>query len=418
MTNERSSVLGRATAPWSALMLTIALLLSTSAWAQPKQEHPVRGTAQTHSMGPEARLIEVYRLISQGQSRPALILAERLVKDQPHFQLAQLVYADLLLARSSAWRKLSQPPPSAAAAAAETLADLREESTLRIQALRERPPPGHLPSQFLRLSRRSRHAIAVDASRARLYLFENSAQGLRLLGDYYVSVGKAGTDKLVEGDMRTPLGVYHIMGSLERDKLRDFYGAGALPINYPNPYDVLRGRTGRGIWLHGTPPNQFSRAPRASDGCVVLADPDLEHIIRTVEARTTTVLIAKQLQWVATDAPQSPEVLAFTEALSGWQAAKSSGDMSRLSLFYGPEVSTGRRQEVAVEKLLKAELKRTGGRPIDLKDLSYLRWTDSDDTMVVTFGEVPVGKRKGSVKRQYWIRKGQQWKIFYEGVIG
>ena len=109
MTNERSSVLGRATAA-GALVLTIALLLSTSAWAQPKQEHPVRGTAQTHSMGPEARLIEIYRLISQGQSRPALILAERLVKDQPHFQLAQLVYADLLLARSSAWRKLSQPP--------------------------------------------------------------------------------------------------------------------------------------------------------------------------------------------------------------------------------------------------------------------------------------------------------------------
>ena len=38
--------------------------------------------------------------------------------------------------------------------------------------------------------------------------------------------------------------------------------------------------------------------------------------------------------------------------------------------------------------------------------------------MVVTFGEVPAGARTGPVKRQYWVRQGPQWKIFFEGVIG
>jgi hypothetical protein len=38
--------------------------------------------------------------------------------------------------------------------------------------------------------------------------------------------------------------------------------------------------------------------------------------------------------------------------------------------------------------------------------------------MVVTFGEVPTGARTGPVKRQYWVRQGLQWKIFFEGVIG
>jgi len=58
------------------------------------------------------------------------------------------------------------------------------------------------------------------------------------------------------------------------------------------------------------------------------------------------------------------------------------------------------------------------GRPIELKDLSMLRWTDESDTMVVTFGEVPTGTRTGKTKRQYWVRQGNEWKIFFEGVIG
>ena len=38
--------------------------------------------------------------------------------------------------------------------------------------------------------------------------------------------------------------------------------------------------------------------------------------------------------------------------------------------------------------------------------------------MVVTFGEVADGSRTGPTKRQYWVRQGNQWKIFFEGVIG
>jgi len=47
-----------------------------------------------------------------------------------------------------------------------------------------------------------------------------------------------------------------------------------------------------------------------------------------------------------------------------------------------------------------------------------LRWTDRADTVVVTFGEVATGAPTGSVKRQYWVRQGPQWNIFFEGVIG
>ena len=147
-------------------------------------------------------------------------------------------YPRLVLARQyqqSYGAATESPSWAAIKTAAPVLADLREEARIPLRALRERPRPGSIQSQFLALSPRTRHAIAVDTSKSRLYLFENSAEGLKLIADYYTSIGKSGIEKNLEGDQRTPL-------------------------------DVSRGKTGGGIWLHGTPPGQFSRAPKASDG--------------------------------------------------------------------------------------------------------------------------------------------------------
>jgi murein L,D-transpeptidase YafK len=364
----------------------------------------------------EARLIEIYRLIGRARHREALAKATTLVQDLPNFQLAQLVYGDLLAARAHGIKTFGDVPERIANNAGSTLDELREESQRRILALRERPPPGAIPSQFLSISQSSRHAIAVDAARSRLYLFQNTPSGLTLLSDYYISVGKAGTAKTSEGDQRTPLGVYYIIGNLDPKSLKDFYGAGALPINYPNILDSRRGKTGKGIWLHGTPPNQFARAPQATDGCVVMANPDLDHIIHTVEVRTTPVVIATQLQWVE---PRS--VLAvgkpFEDVLHAWRNAKATGNIDEILSFYTPDFSSYGKSLTEWMPTLKTEISKVQGHGLQLKDVSYLRWVDASETMVVTFGEVADGSRAGWTKRQYWVRKGDQWKIFFEGTI-
>ena len=376
----------------------------------------------------EARLIGIYQLISQGQHREALAQADRLVKDHPNFQLAHLVHGDLLSLQARPVRQLGDVPDTKALAASQQLSTLREESRRRLLALTERPPEGSIPTQFLTLAPQSRHAIAIDASRSRLYLFENLNPArsspaadrepkLKLVGDFYISVGLSGIEKSVEGDKRTPLGVYYITSTLNPADLPDLYGVGALPINYPNPLDVQRGKTGSGIWLHGTPSDQFVRAPQASDGCVVLSNPDLERLLRTVQIRTTPVVIAPELQWVQPDALSSDRQ-QFESVLESWRRSRSDGNLIELKGYYSSRFSNQGRDLAQWWPRVESELRSTGPRELAIKDLSVLRWNDTDDTRVVTFGEVAAGQTRGVTKRQYWIRENNRWTIFFEGTIG
>ncbi len=403
--------------------LYLVALVCAPAIAAPKTPSSPSKSAAGKGFDAEARLIHIYQRIGQAQTREALILTDQLVKDHPNFALAQLVHGDLLNAQTRPLKSMGDMPEATARAAPGVLGELREESILRLNALKDRPPAGMLPAQFVRLSARNKHAIAIDASRSRLYVFENTSAGMRLQADYYISVGKLGIEKNLEGDLRTPLGIYFITNTLKRKALKDFYGAGALPINYPNPFDLRRGKTGSGIWLHGTPSNQFARAPKATDGCVVLSNPDLERILATVEIRTTPVVIAPSLQWVSS-AQSNVEVRAFEDTWSKWRAAKTKADLTSTLAFYTSDFNNYGKTLADWTKVLQTELLQNKGHSVEAKDVSILHWAEKaqTQTMVVTFSEVRAGRSTGSTKRQYWLRSPSatqnEWKIFFEGVIG
>lgn len=239
---------------------------------------------------------------------------------------------------------------------------------------------------------------------------------MKLLADYYISVGKQGVGKNVEGDQRTPLGVYFVTSNLDPKSLKDLYGSGALPVNYPNILDLRRGKTGSGIWLHGTPSNQFTRAPQATDGCVAVANPDLERIINTVEIRTTPVVIGQNLNWVL-PSNLTNQKQVFADMLQTWASSKRRERESEFLRFYATDFGVADMDLNKFSESLKADLKRTDNRPVTIKDISLIRWTDEADTMVATFGEVRDGDAVGRTIRQYWQRRSSGWKIIYEGVV-
>lgn len=367
----------------------------------------------------ETRLLEVLALIEQARIQEAYEQARALVSDQPQFQLAQLILGDLQRLRFQPEVLLGNVPPDLENAAARQLEDLRLEARQRIAAISERPPVGTVPHQFVAVSPWSRHAIAVDASLSRLYLFENrSPDGnapprLELKAHYYISMGKSGISKLLEGDNKTPLGIYYITSRREGRTLPDFYGPGALPINYPNPIDVLEQRTGSGIWLHGSPTTQFARPPLASEGCVVLSNPDMQDLLDTVDPQTTPVVIAPQLQWVAPAALQADQA-RFKTLIDSWQRARSLDDIQPMMDLLSTRQTPANRgyARASAQRFMvdtQARLGTTG--------LSLLRWHEDTPFLVATFEETLDDAPTGVVRRQYWGQEASGWKLVYDAVL-
>jgi lipoprotein-anchoring transpeptidase ErfK/SrfK len=394
------------------------------------------GAAKT---SPEGRLIAVYQRIGEGQLDQALALSGALANDMPSFRLAQAVHADLLLARIGVTPGLvagklpaeaqgaAAATPDGAASATEELTELRAEAVQRLKALQERPPADATPAEFVSLPKEIHHAIAVDTSRSRLYLFENLPQGMRLVADHYVSIGKQGVVKATEGDQRTPLGVYFVADRMGGGALEPQFGAGALELNYPNAFDRLQGRSGGGIYVHGVPQDTYSRPPLDSDGCVALANDELLALMNTIPVHDTPVIITRRLHWITDDAARTAQAQLLAN-VAQWQSIRStSDDPGRVASFYakqaapktlaGPPVPPPPSPTILVRGVRRpnpAAARWTPLAPMRFEDQSVLGWSDDGGTFVVTFRERIARIRGDAVVRQYWSRVGDQWKIAAE----
>jgi murein L,D-transpeptidase YafK len=363
--------------------------------------------------GPEDRLSTVFQALEANQLDEALRRVDALIREHPNFRLAHLVRGDLLLARS---RPLQTFGDVAKIVPAQKIDGLRDEALARLRALRERPGDDRLPRYVLQLHSEQKHVLVVDSRRSRLYVFANADGRPRLVADYYVTLGKNGIEKTRQGDQKTPVGVYYVTANLPRSKLTDFYGSGAFPINYPNEWDKRLGRNGYGIWLHGVPSNVYSRPPRASDGCIVLSNPDLESIGRHVQVGLTPVIIADEVEW-SDAATIEAERAGLTAAIEQWRSDWQSRDTERYLGHYSPRFAAGAQKlaDWASHKRKVNSSKRW--IRVDLSRVAMFRYPRERDFVVVTFDQDYRSNSLSNVvrKRQYWVKEGAAWKIIYEG---
>lgn len=365
--------------------------------------------------GPEAQLAGIFKEIENNRLHNALQLTENLLHQHPNYRLAHLIKGDLLLSRThpiQTFGALNDAP-------ADKVADLRAEAVVRLKAYREKPEADFVPRYLLQMQPNQRYAIVVDTKRSRLYLYENDKSNdgrPRFVADYYVTQGKLGAEKLVEGDKKTPVGVYHVTANLPRQQLADLYGSGAFPINYPNEWDKRQGRNGSGIWLHGTPSNTFARPPRASDGCVVLTNQDLDAVAKNLQVGLTPVIISSSIEWLSLD-DWARERNELNKSISAWRADWESRDTEHYLKHYSKRFKSADQdyeQFAAQKKQVNA-----GKEWIKVKvdNLSVFRNPGKEDVVVVTFDQDYRSNNLSNQmkKRQYWLREDGKWKIIYEG---
>jgi murein L,D-transpeptidase YafK len=388
-------------------LITVALAASGSVHAaQQRRAEIPRG------FDPEPQLAKIYQEIGRMRMNDALRLTDELIAQAPNFRLAHLIRGDLLLARAHPVKTFGAAP----AAPADKIADLREEALSRLKAYRERPPANKVPRYLLQLRPDQKTALVVDTKRSRLYVYRNNNGQPQFVADFYVSQGKNGIFKMTEGDQRTPIGVYTITDNVPGYKLIDFYGKGALPLNYPNDWDKLHGRGGSGIWLHGVPSDTFSRPPRSSDGCVVLANADLRKLARLVQVGATPVVISETVEWLSLD-DWHGERQSLSKAIEKWRTDWESLDFVR----YAGHYSRGFKNDSGnLEAWLNARRELMRGKQwtkVGVKNISMFRYPGAEEMVMIEFVQSFASNDLNTQlkKRQYWRKENGVWRIAYEG---
>jgi len=356
-----------------------------------------------------------YSLLAVTQNRlpDALGALDQLTRTHPNFRLAQLIKGDLLLAHARPLRTLGDTGRSA-----REIEQLRLEARQRIRALTEPPPQNKVPNYLLSLPDNVRHVLVADASRSRLYVFENRDGRPALVDDLYVAIGKAGMGKEKEGDNRTPVGIYTVGQFKPSNRLPDLYGSGAWTLDYPNEWDRRLGRTGHGIWIHGSPSDTYSRGPQSSEGCVVLSNDDFDRLGRYVEAGKTPVVISEQIEWVAYDTLDARRAELAT-ALDTWRDDWESRDVARLLSHYSPDFRNG-QQPFAAFAAHKRRVNVGKTRiEVGLNRVGIKLYPDRPNLALVNFEQDYQSNNFSSrtIKRQFWSRVDGRWRIIHETTL-
>ncbi|MCF8076399.1 MAG: L,D-transpeptidase family protein, partial [Desulfotignum sp.] len=92
---------------------------------------------------------------------------------------------------------------------------------------------GSLPAAVIALPR-GEHAILVEKQTQRFYLYQTDSESSQLIRVFATncSTGEASGPKQVEGDKKTPEGIYFIIDAHEDKDLTPIYGPRAFPTDY------------------------------------------------------------------------------------------------------------------------------------------------------------------------------------------
>lgn len=347
--------------------------------------------------------------LRRGRIEDALRNVTFLVREQPDFRLAQLVYADLLSAHAAPLASVGNGRPR------DLVAGHLEEARARLRRYLDSPAHTAVPEQLLRLPSGTQAAIFVDLSAYRLYVFEQLQGRFVRTRDFYVSIGKGGGEKRFEGDEKTPVGVYLVASYLPGETLPDLYGVGAFPINYPNAWDRLRGRTGSGIWIHGTEFANYSRPPLSSRGCVTLSNEDFKALQEQVEVSRTPVIVAESIDWV--DSEQVEGARRSLEAtLELWRTDWESRNVDRYLRHYAEDFRSGGMDLAAFARHKRRVNESKRYIRVDLDQVGIYRYPGEPDLALVDFHQSYESDsfRASRRKHQYWRREGARWRIVHE----
>ncbi len=274
------------------------------------------------------------------------------------------------------------------------------------------------PSNLFQLPPSVGGALVFDLQANRMHIFEATVGETTPIGDYFVAVGKNGIDKSREGDEKTPIGIYFVSSYIPGATLPAIYGVGAFPITYPNAWDRRLGRTGSGIWIHGTDKDEASLLPQSSRGCLTLRNGDFLAMSQFVRIRRTPVIVSDQVLWTKPAEIEAARA-ALATAIETWRSDWESRDTAAYFRHYSPEFRTD-SLDFASWKAHKRRVNSTKTHiRVGVDDLGIYAYPGEPDLFLVTFEQRYVSNnfRGQKWKHQYWRREAGGWRIVHESGV-
>ena len=360
----------------------------------------------------ENLLIKSLYEISAGELNDALITLDEIIKQKPNFKLAHLIRGDIYQAYAHGISDFG----SSSNFSKDKIEDLKEEAKKRIESHLHNATD-IIDSPRVTLPQNIDNLIYVDTNKSRLYLFEIRDHTLIKIFDEYASIGKNGSGKNFEGDKKTPLGVY-TLGEKITQPLSDFYGEGAFPIDYPNVYDKLLNKTGHGIWIHGTPKDTYSRAPKSSDGCIVISNENFNALESILKNKQTKVILSKlsydQYFNTENNIDKHNNFMSYFESwISNWTLK----NYSEYIAFYDANAKYNSKVFETWSSKKKKVFENTNDIQIAIDNLTIIDYPEEEEHVkYVEFTQTYNSDllKQTSQKKQIWRKFNNEWKIISE----
>ena len=361
----------------------------------------------------EQSILNTIKEIQSLNHDEALDSTRNLIKQYPHSRLGQMLYADLLLAKAGPLQHIGS-----GLQVDQAVKDFRHEIKQRWQHDSSPSHKSMYPENILFLANSQPYVILVDQQSSRIYVYRNEQGTPVLETDYFITIGLKGWGKQKRGDQKTPIGIYHVTKYIDDEELPDLYGKGAFPISYPNVWDVRKKRTGGGIWIHGTPSYTYNRSPWASNGCIVVSNPDFQHIDQYVNTELhTPVIVAEQINWLSHDAWQAQRK-QWLQSLSGWVGDWESLDHERYRKHYSQTdfQAYGRNFKSWDGHKRWVNRKKTYVK-VEYSDLNIFKYPGEENLVLMQYQQNYASNNLNllSPKEVYWRKFDKRWQIVYEG---
>lgn len=211
--------------------------------------------------------------------------------------------------------------------------------------------------------------IVVDKKAFQTHVANYKNGQLEIVKTYRTTMGQKTGDKMMEGDLKTPEGIYEFLFRTQAPALKPKFGPRAIYVGYPNVMDKNGAKTGFDILVHGT--DDPSRLEKQFDslGCVVLDNENVKTLYDTVKLKDTKIIITKdygELQKAMKD--RLPKAEAFFQR---WLKAWNEKDMSTYGECYADEFRIDGMNRLAYVKFKDSLGKKYDTIKVTATDVKY-----------------------------------------------